>query len=316
MATATVASPALAPAPAPTRSSSSSPWDSEIHKSALAHDLERCKWLVTLEPTLLEARGFNGCVAFFLLHPDLALIQSKLTTPTSQPTNKTNNNRVLPAHCAARKGALSVLRFLASRGAGLGGRDHGGWSCLHHASAGGHTNVMAALLLDGLGGLGMGGMPNPSPASSPLDVDVRAGDGSTPLLIAVVEGHREAVRFLLRCGADPGAANAKGVSPQSHTASFLASLAAKAHLFEPVGRIRKSKTTRDREAIGALVHSDLYRAAVLRRLRGAAQAQDGQEGQAQGREMGVLTSLMVLCNDDVFAEALRYLKGDPEGDEA
>ena len=70
MATATVASPALAPAPAraPTStrssSSSSSPWDSEIHKSALAHDLERCKWLVTLDSTLLEARGFNGCVAF------------------------------------------------------------------------------------------------------------------------------------------------------------------------------------------------------------------------------------------------------------
>ena len=218
-------------------------------------------------------------------------------------------------HCAARKGALSVLRFLASRGASLGGRDHGGWSCLHHASAGGFTNVLAALLLDGLG-LGMGGTPNSSPPSSPLDVDVRAGDGSTPLLIAVVEGQREAVRFLLRCGADPGAANAKGVSPQSHTASFLASLAAKAHLFEPVGRIRKSKATRDREAIGALVHSDLYCVAVLRRLREAAQAQDGRGGQAQGREMGVLTSLMVRCNDDVFAEALRYLKGVPEEDDA
>ena len=78
-----------------------------------------------------------------------------------------------------------------------------------------------------------------------------------------------------------------------------------------MGRIRQSRTTRDREAIGALVHSDLYRVAVLRRLRDAA-----QEEQAQGREMGVLTSLVMRCNDDVFAEALRYLKGDAEGDEA
>lgn len=236
---------------------------------------------------------------------DFILSDQRPITPTKP------NNRVLPVHCAARKGALPVLRFLASRGAGLGGRDNAGWSCLHHASAGGHTNVLVALLLDGLG---LGTMPNSSPPI--LDVDVRAGDGSTPLLIAMVEGHLEAVRFLLRCGADPAAANAKGVSPQIHAGAFLASLAAKAHLFEPVGRIRKSKTTRDREAIGDIVHSDLYRVAVLRRLRDATQEHDGHEGEAHGREMGVLTSLVVRCNDDVFAEALRYLKGDPEGDEA
>lgn len=246
----------------------------------------------------------------------LILIQFK-------PNRSYPHNSVLPAHCAARKGAVQVLRFLAARGADLRGRDNGGWTVLHHAvgNAGGHINVLQAILLDGLGAGGAAAASSSS-SSSILDVDVRAGDGSTPLLVAVVEGHREAARFLLRCGADPAAANAKGVSPWSHAASFLASLAAKAHLFAPVGRIRKSRTTRDREAIGALVHSDLYRVAALRRLRDGGWGQRGEHEQGQdlpeglGKEMGVLKSLVGRGNDDVFAEALRYLRGDPEGDEA
>lgn len=52
--------PAAALAPGPPTTPTRSVWDSEIHKAALAHDLERCQWLVTLHPSLLEARGFNG----------------------------------------------------------------------------------------------------------------------------------------------------------------------------------------------------------------------------------------------------------------
>lgn len=40
----------------------SSLWDGTIHKAALANDLQRCQWLLALTPSLLEARGFNGCV--------------------------------------------------------------------------------------------------------------------------------------------------------------------------------------------------------------------------------------------------------------
>lgn len=87
MAAATVASPALAPAAAATRASPSFQWDLDIHKSALDGDLERFQWHVTLEPALLEARGFNGCVRFF---PDNARsfnsysIQAQPIIPTQQ----------------------------------------------------------------------------------------------------------------------------------------------------------------------------------------------------------------------------------------
>lgn len=54
----TVAAALGATATATTRSL----WDTDIHKSALADDLERCQWLLTLNPSLLEARGFNGWV--------------------------------------------------------------------------------------------------------------------------------------------------------------------------------------------------------------------------------------------------------------
>lgn len=102
-------------------------------------------------------------------------------------------------------------------------------------------------------------------------------------------------------------------------------MAGKAHLYEPVGRIRKSQGTRDRETVAALVRGSIYRLGVLGRLRrgawgamaaapwasGAAEAGDGEEG--AGAVMGVLTALVRGANDDVFHEALHYLdKGEEE----
>lgn len=52
-------------------------WDHPIHKAALHNNLEAAKWLVTLNPSLLEASGFNG---------------------------------ILPIHCAARRGHTDLLR--------------------------------------------------------------------------------------------------------------------------------------------------------------------------------------------------------------
>jgi hypothetical protein len=125
-------------------------------------------------------------------------------------------------------------------------------------------------------------------------------------------------RLLLRCGADPAAANARGESPLSHAATFLAAMAAKAHIYEPEGRIRKSRATRDREAIAALLHSSPYRVAVLRRLRRGAwgqQQQALQEEEEESTTLGVLRALVRGANDDVFDEALSYLNGDSEEEE-
>jgi hypothetical protein len=54
-------------------------WDHPIHKSALHNNLEAAKSLVTLNPALLEAPGFNG---------------------------------ILPVQCAARRGHIDLLRYV------------------------------------------------------------------------------------------------------------------------------------------------------------------------------------------------------------
>lgn len=54
-------------------------WDHPIHKAALHNNLEAAKWLVTLNPSLLETPGFNG---------------------------------ILPVHCAARRGHVDLLRYV------------------------------------------------------------------------------------------------------------------------------------------------------------------------------------------------------------
>lgn len=107
---------------------------------------------------------------------------------------------VLPVHCAARKGALPVLRLLAQHGADLKGRDNGQWTILHHAAAGGHTFVLETMLLPPppppqyAGPEEAGSAGRSSSAAAAFDVNIRAADGTTPLLVAVMEGHPAVVR--------------------------------------------------------------------------------------------------------------------------
>lgn len=72
---------ALAPPASPnaTTITTAGHWDHPIHKAALHNNLEAAKWLVTLNPSLLETPGFNG---------------------------------ILPAHCAARRGHVDLLRYV------------------------------------------------------------------------------------------------------------------------------------------------------------------------------------------------------------
>ena len=85
----------------------------------------------------------------------------------------------------------SVSSYLLAQGADMKGCDRGQWNALHHAAAGGHAPILSFLLT--------------TPflcvyESTPffLDLDAASGDGSTPLLLAIVEGHLEAARYVCR----------------------------------------------------------------------------------------------------------------------
>ena len=159
------------PAPAPPC------WDAPVHKASLQGDREALSWLLTLDASLVDCPGFNG---------------------------------ILPLHCASRRGHASLLpyvfwgvapfstplilptplhpptppSYLLAHGADPQGLDRGKWSMLHHAAAGGHVTCLSFLLL------------TPVLAHAPFFVamDAAAGDGSNPLLIAVMEGRSEAAR--------------------------------------------------------------------------------------------------------------------------
>jgi ankyrin repeat protein len=47
---------------------------------------------------------------------------------------------------ASYHGRLPVVEVLLARGAAVGARDEDGDTALHHASSGGHTDVISALL--------------------------------------------------------------------------------------------------------------------------------------------------------------------------
>jgi len=161
-----------------------------------------------------------------------------------------------------------------------------------------------------------------------LEIDSVARDGSTPLLVAVVEGQAPAVvRLLLRAGADPTKANNKGESALSFLTSHMQRHAGKLGVGmgsssssqqqeQQQGRplMRLNKTSRSLCEMSAMVlgGGSVQRAVVLRlRWQGeggeimkVVEEEGGREG---GMEKGVMQMLVDGTSDDVFGEVMRYL---------
>ncbi len=89
---------------------------------------------------------------------------------------------------ASLRGQREAAKWLLERGAKLD-RGPRRWSALHYAAFSGHAEVAQFLVSRG------------------ADLNARSTNGSTPLMMAVYEGHEAAVRQLLQLGADPGLKN-------------------------------------------------------------------------------------------------------------
>jgi len=106
-----------------------------------------------------------------------------------------------PLHYAAACGQIPVANTLLMKGADLGAKaPRLGDATPAHFAAGLADGKTALLMLGTLVG-------NGAPA------DARQTDGDSPLHIGARKGHAEAVRLLIRRGADPAAANSAGKTP-------------------------------------------------------------------------------------------------------
>ena len=84
---------------------------------------------------------------------------------------------------ASLRGRREAVQWLFEHGARLGSGPRR-WTALHYAAFSGHTDVAAYLVTRG------------------ADINARSTNGSTPLMMAVYEGHEAAVRELIGLGAD------------------------------------------------------------------------------------------------------------------
>ena len=92
---------------------------------------------------------------------------------------------------ACIKGHLPMARLLIKREADI---NHPGWTALHYAASGGHTEIIRLLLDEN------------------AYIDAESPNGTTPLMMAARYGNNKAVQLLIEEGADIQLKNQLGLS--------------------------------------------------------------------------------------------------------
>lgn len=132
------------------------------------------------EPALLYALNEGSLKVFKVLvnHPKINL-------------NVRNKNGESALMLSSLKGNLPLAKLLIKRDADV---NHPGWTALHYASTGGHTEIIQ-LLLD-----------------KSAYIDAESPNGTTPLMMAARYGNSKAVQLLIDEGADVQHKNQLGFS--------------------------------------------------------------------------------------------------------
>lgn len=148
----------------------------------------------------LLARGFDpnaaderGQVGLYLaLRDEAPRVTAALLAHPQTKVDIANPSGETPLMMAALKGQLDSAQRLIGLGAQVN-RD--GWTPLHYAASSIDSTAVLALLLD-----------------QGADVDARAPNGNTPLMMAARYGAIASAEMLLARGADPRLTNAAGLS--------------------------------------------------------------------------------------------------------
>jgi ankyrin repeat protein len=147
----------------------------------------------------LLAKGFDpntlsekGQVALFIaMREDAPRVAAVLLASPKLNVDAVNAAGETPLMMAALQGRLDWARKLIDRGAKV---QKAGWSPVHYAATGPNTELLAMLLDRG------------------ANIDARAPDMSTPLMMAVRFGPEDNVRLLVKRGAEKSYINERNVT--------------------------------------------------------------------------------------------------------
>lgn len=134
----------------------------------------------------------SGQVALYIaMREDAPKVAELLLASPKLNVDATNAAGETPLMMAALKGRLDWARKLIERGAKV---QKPGWSPVHYAATGPNTELLAMLLARG------------------ANINARAPDMSTPLMMAVRFGPEDNVKLLVRRGAEKSYINERNVT--------------------------------------------------------------------------------------------------------
>ena len=130
------------------------------------------------ERNLLFAAAIGG---------DVSIVETVLSLDIGMDIDSRDYDGRTPLMCAAEVAKVQAVNYLLDKGANPTLTTNSGWSLLHCACEGGDTTIIKKILSCG------------------LDVNIIDTSGEvTPLNAAIAYNNLEAVKFLLKEGADPG----------------------------------------------------------------------------------------------------------------
>lgn len=141
------------------------------------------------DPNTVNPAGHSGLM-LAVREPSLKVAEVLAGWPQTKVEVR-NDKDESPLMLAALKGHLALVKKLVERDADV---NKTGWTALHYAASGGHTQVIDFLL------------------ENSAYIDAESPNGTTPLMMAAMYGSPESVKLLIQAGADLNVKNMVGMT--------------------------------------------------------------------------------------------------------
>ena len=163
----------------------------DFFRAVQQDDPVKVKELLVLgfDANTIDSKGQNG-LYLALIEPSFKAAQVLIDWPKTD-VNKLNANSESALMIAALRGQFDQAEKLIKKGADV---NKTGWAPLHYAASSGQISIIS-LLLD-----------------NSAYIDAESPNRTTPLMMAAMYGTPQAVKLLLREGADPSLKNQQGLT--------------------------------------------------------------------------------------------------------